>query len=212
MKHILLKDEKISVKLYIIFIYILILASSILISIKSKFLAISFVLISVAFLYIIFFIVNFIFEGPVRFLFKNEIDICIRVEEIFNYAELKKYNTYLTDNKFPNINKLIYKDKLPKKEILSFWKYKLSSKKETSQVTLPFIVLLILALLNAPIKEYILNYIFSAPLKEYDIEYLKWIIQVLSLPYAFVVYHSNIERFNSCIIKIEFLKDIIKHE
>ena len=210
-KYLLIRDNNIFSKISIIIVYALILILVILLSTKSVLLGVKMFCLIVAFLYITWMMLYVLMIAPDRYIFKDTIEICERVEKIFKMG-FSNYNTYLNDKKIPNINNIIYKNKLPDKKMLSFWKYKLSTRKETFQATLPIVALMLLSIVNIPIKGDILNIIQKIVkvnfVQDVDVKYLKWIFQACWYPYIFIVYHVNIDRINNCISKIELLKDI----
>jgi len=211
LKYILFKDKNLFSKIYMIMFYLLEIMLVLLLATKSIIIALKGFFIFNAFMYLILMITFFLIEAPGRYIFKDTLKICERVEKIFK-KDFYIYNKFLIDKKMPNINKMIYKKKLPDKKMLSLWKYKLSSRKETFQITLPIVALMLLGAFNIPIKSEIYkafqNYVDITLIEPIDKQYLKWIIQVFSYPYVFIIYHSNIDRINNAITKIDFLRDV----
>jgi hypothetical protein len=175
-KYLLLRDKNIFSKMSIIIVYALIVILVILLSIKSVLLGVKMFCLIVIFLYITWMILYVLMVAPNRYIFKDTIEICKRVEKIFKRG-FSNYDTYLNDNQMPNINNIVYKNRLPSKKMLSFWKYKLSTRRETFQITLPVVALMLLSIANIPIKGDILNIVQKIIkvnfVQDVDVKYLK---------------------------------------
>ncbi len=204
-ENLLFRNKNLFSKIYVILIYGILFISLICIATKSIVIAVKLLFLSVIFCYIMWMILYIAMVAPEIYIFKNAIIICKRVEEIFK-NEFYNYDTYLEDNAVLNLDSMLNKN-IPDKKMLSFWKYKLSTSKETIQITLPVVALMILCLLKVPVREDILNII-----KKYvqiDTTYWKWILGAFLYPYIFIVYYSNIDRINGSLSKIDLLRDII---
>lgn len=108
----------------------------------------------------------------------------------------------------PEVETFLNEDEIPEKNILLYWKYRLFTKKESIQTIVPIMGLMVFATFRHPLWGDNFEIITNNFIKNNEISYFKAGLDMLIYPYLFLVYHSNINRVNFCIDKIEFLEEV----
>lgn len=159
-------------------------------------------------LYLLYLFLYLIIEIPNKVFFSEMNELCNRVESIFK-DEFYKYNSFLVDTKMPEIERIVNKNKIPEKDMRLYWKYRLSTKKESIQTIVPIVGLMVFAIFRHPLFNDIFKTVINKFINNKEISYFKASLEMLTYPYLFLVYHSNINRVNFCIDKIEFLEEVL---
>lgn len=205
--HLMFKSNDKVTKLVTGFIYFSLISP--LFILKSSSIAIKLVILmgQIIVMYLLYLFLYLTIEIPNKVFFSEIGELCDRVESIFK-SEFYKYNSFLADHEMPQIETFLNTNAIPQKNILFYWKYRLSTKSESIQTIAPIIGLLIFAAFRYPLFSDIFQKIINNFVSGKEIPYFKSGLEMLTYPYLFLIYHSNINRINFCIDKIEFLVEI----